>query len=187
MIAVEPVGSNAEWLRYNLALNGCLDVTQVLEIGLGNERGQVEIVFTDDFAAGGVVGNATFGSRELYGSQFPRTVVQRETLDRIWHDRGRIDIVKLDIEGHEIKFLEGGRETISGHRPVLLIELNRLHHEIRGIDFATTILSLLPAHYIFAELRAGGMTQIRNLAECSDTDFLAVPEERRHELGQHQS
>ena len=143
---------------------------------------QVEIALADDFLAGGVVGNATFGSRELYGPRFPRTVVQRETLDGIWRDRGQIDIVKLDIEGHETKFLEGGRETISAHRPVLLIELNRVHHEIRGIDFETAILSLLPEHYIFAELRAGGIAQISDLAECSDTDFLAVPEERRHEL-----
>ena len=82
---------------------------------------------------------------------------------------------------------EGGRETISAHRPVLLIELNRVHHEIRGIDFDTAILSLLPAHYILAELGGSGIVQISNLAECSDTDFLAVPEERRHELGQHQS
>ena len=187
VIAMEPVASNAEWLRYNLALNGCLDVTQVLEVALGNECGQIEIVLADDFAAGGAVGNATFGSRELYGPQFRRTVVQRETLDRIWHDRWRIDIIKLDIEGHEIKFLEGGRATISAHRPVLLIELNRMHHEIRGIDFDTAILSLLPEHYIFAELRAGGVAQISNLAECSDTDFLAVPKERRHELRQVQS
>jgi FkbM family methyltransferase len=184
VIAMEPVASNAQWLRYNLALNDCLDVTQVLEVALGNECGQVEIVLADDFIAGGVVGNATFGSQKLYGSQFPRTVVQRETLDRIWHDRGRIDIVKLDIEGHETKFLEGGRETISTHRPVLLIELNRMHHEIRGIDFDTAILSLLPERYILAQLRAGGITQISNLAECTDTDFLAVPEERRHELRQ---
>jgi methyltransferase FkbM-like protein len=144
-------------------------------------------VLADDFIAGGVVGNAMFGSRELYGSQFPRTVVQRETLDRIWHDRGRVDIVKLDIEGHEIKFLEGSRDTISAHRPVLLIKLNRVHHEIRGTDFDSAILSLLPAHYILAELRAGGITRISHLAECNDTDFLAVPEERRHELSQHQS
>jgi|SRR6516165_3346556 hypothetical protein len=63
-----------------------------------------------------------------------------------------------------------------------LIELNRVHHEIRGIDFDTAILSLRPKHYIFAELRAGGIRQVSNLAECADTDFLAVPEERRHEL-----
>jgi hypothetical protein len=32
------------------------------------------------------------------------------------------------------------------------------------------------------ELRAGGIAQISNLAECSHIDFLAAPEERRHEL-----
>jgi FkbM family methyltransferase len=185
VVAMEPVAGNAEWLRYNLALNGCLLVTQVLEVALGNECGQVEIVLADDFIAGSVVGNAMFGSQELYGPQFPRTMVQRETLDRIWHNKGRIDIVKLDIEGHETKFLEGGRKTISAHRPALLIELNRVHQEIRGIDFDTAILSLLPEHYIFAELRAG-VVQIDDLAQCSDTDFLAVPEERRHELREHQ-
>ena len=130
------------------ALNGCLDVTQVLELALGNECGQAEIVLADDFIAGGVVGNAMFGSRELYGPQFPRTVVQRETLDQVWHARERIDIIKLDIEGHETNFLEGGRETISAHRPVLLIELSRGQQEIRGIDFDTAISSLLPERYI---------------------------------------
>src|SRR5262249_44875050 len=170
VIAVEPVASNAQWLRYNLALNGC-HVTQVLEVALGNECGQVEIVLADDFLTGAVVGNAMFGSRELYGPQFPKTFVQRDTLDRIWHDRGRIDIVKLDIEGHETKFLEGGRETISAHRPVLLIELNRVHQEIRGIDFDNAILSLLPEHYIFAELRASAIAQIRILRNAATQTF----------------
>jgi len=180
VIAIKPVPGNAQWLRYNVALNGCLDVIQVLEVALGNECGQIEIVLGDDFVAGGVVGIAMFGSRELYGPQFPRTIVQRETLDWIWHDRGRIDTVKLEIEGQEIKFLEVGRSTISAHRPVPFIELNRMHHELRGTDFDTAILSLLPEHYILAELRAGGIVQISNPAECNDTDFLAVPEERRH-------
>ena len=39
VIAVEPVAINAEWLRYNIALNGCLDITEVLEVALGNECG----------------------------------------------------------------------------------------------------------------------------------------------------
>lgn len=125
----------------NLALNGCADIAEVLEVALGNECGQVEIALADDFLAGGLVGKATFGSRELY-TRFPRAMVQRETLDRIWDGRGRTDIVKLDIEGHETNFLEGGRETISAHRPVLLIELSRGHQEI--IDFDTAISSLLP-------------------------------------------
>jgi hypothetical protein len=44
VVAMEPVAGKAEWLRSNLSLNGCLGVTQELEVALGNERGQVEIV-----------------------------------------------------------------------------------------------------------------------------------------------
>jgi FkbM family methyltransferase len=47
VVAMEPVAGNAEWLRYNLSLNGCLGVTQVLEVAHGNECGQVEIVLAD--------------------------------------------------------------------------------------------------------------------------------------------
>src|SRR5262245_16427850 len=69
---------------------------------------------------------------------------------------------------------------------IVFIELSRgrqgRHQSLHGIDFDTTILSLLPEHYIFAELRASGIVQIGNLAECRDTAFFAVPKERRHEL-----
>jgi hypothetical protein len=79
-----------------------------------------------------------------------------------------------------------GSKTTTNKAKLLLIAYlptaNRVHQVIRGIDFDTAILPLLPEHYILAELRASSIAQIGNLAECSDTDFLAIPEERRHEL-----
>ena len=115
-------------------------------------------------------------------AQFGRTEVKIATLDRIWSGDGRIDVVKVDVEGNETQFLEGGRNTIAAHRPALLIEVNRVHQALRGIDFDKAVPSLLPEHYFFAELRASGIVQINNLAECADTDFLAIPEERRQEI-----
>jgi FkbM family methyltransferase len=103
-----------------------------------------EIVLADDFLAGGTVGNATIASRELFGQQFPRAMVRLETLDRLWAGKGRLDAAKVDIEGYETKFLQGGRKTIASYRPVILMEVNRWHHEKRGVDFATSIPSLLP-------------------------------------------
>jgi hypothetical protein len=50
-----------------------------------------------------------------------------------------------------------------------------MHHEIRGIHFDATILSLLPEHYMFAEWRASGLVPISNLAECRDTTFSPYP------------
>src|SRR5262249_59977819 len=62
VIAVEPVGSNARWLRYNLALNGCLDVTQVLEVALGNECGQAAANFVE---AAVIIGRDPIASRRF--------------------------------------------------------------------------------------------------------------------------
>jgi FkbM family methyltransferase len=186
VLAVEPVAVNTQWLRYNLALNDCADVVDVFEVGLADECGEAEIVLAEDFLAGGMVGNATIASRELYGPQFSRAMVRLETLDRIWAGKGRIDAAKVDIEGHEAKFLQGGRKTIASHRPVILMEVSRYHHERRGVDFDAVIPLLLPDRYAFAELRSGGIVQIENLAQCTDTDVLAIPEERLHEIDQRQ-
>jgi FkbM family methyltransferase len=187
VVAFEPLESNAAWLRHNLALNGCVNVVQVIGSALSNESGLADIVPTDDFSGGGTVGNATIMNQALYEekfAQFPRSRVKIDTLDRIWSDSdGRIDVVKLDIEGNEIQFLEGGRNTIAAHRPVLLIEVNRVHQALRGIDFDKAVPPLLPERYFFAELRASDIVQINNLVQCADADVLAIPEERRLDLG----
>src|SRR5215831_6886162 len=62
VVAFEPLESNAAWLRHNLSLNDCIDVVQVIESALGSESGVAEIVFAEDFLAGGAVGNATIMS-----------------------------------------------------------------------------------------------------------------------------
>ena len=185
VVAFEPLESNAAWLRHNLALNDCVNVAQVIESALGNESGLADIVLTDDFSGGGTVGNATIMSQVLYEekfAQFGRSRVKIDTLDRIWSGEGRIDVVKVDVEGNETQFLEGGRNTIAAHRPVLLIEVNRVHQAIRGIDFNKAIPSLLPERYFFAELRASNIVQVNNVVQCADTDIVAIPEERRQEI-----
>ena len=178
LVAVEPLPANVEWLRYNLAINNCADVVDVFEVGLSDECGETELVFAEDFLAGGSVGNATIASRDLYGPQFSRTMIRLDTLDGIWPTTQRLDIVKVDIEGHEAKFLKGGRSTLALFRPVVLMEVNRWHHEQRGVDFNSVIPSLLPDRYVFAELRFGRIMRIPGPAECIDTDILAIPEER---------
>jgi FkbM family methyltransferase len=184
IVAVEPVSMNTQLLCYNLALNDCADVCDVFEVGLADECGEAEIVLAEDFLAGGTVGNATVAGRELYGPQFSRATVRLETLDRIWVGRGRLDVAKVDIEGHEAKFLQGGRKTIASHRPVILMEVSRFHHERRGVDFDAVIPSLLPDRYTFAELRSEGIVHINDLAQCTDGDVLMLPEERLQQIDQ---
>jgi FkbM family methyltransferase len=50
------------------------------------------------------------------------------TLDAYFSDQSRgPDFIKIDVEGHELAVLHGGRETIKKHRPALLIECESRH------------------------------------------------------------
>ena len=40
---------------------------------------------------------------------------------------GRVDFVKIDVEGAELQVLQGGREVIEAHRPTMLIEIEARH------------------------------------------------------------
>jgi FkbM family methyltransferase len=180
LVAVEPVSSNAAWLRDNLELNHCGDAVVVLPIALANQFGTSEIVLGEDFLSGSNVGNAIVADASMYGSEFRRTTITLDTLDRIWPSiGGRLDIVKIDIEGHEHKFLEGGRTIIAKHRPVILMEVNRWFYDRRGLEFNGLIPTLLPEAYVFAESRPDGqLRRIESLARCADTDVFLIPGER---------
>ena len=43
---------------------------------------------------------------------------------RRWHGCPRLDLVKMDVEGHEIDALDGFRASIEKHRPALVVEFN---------------------------------------------------------------
>ena len=41
----------------------------------------------------------------------------------------KIDFIKIDVEGNEMKTLFGGKETIQKFRPTLMVEMEQRHHE----------------------------------------------------------
>jgi hypothetical protein len=43
-------------------------------------------------------------------------------IDTIAKSRQPPDVLKIDVEGAEMKVLEGGHETIAKHKPVILVE-----------------------------------------------------------------
>lgn len=54
-----------------------------------------------------------------------RVEVETRRLDSMRHEN--VGFIKIDVEGHEEKVLDGARQLIARERPVLLVEIERRH------------------------------------------------------------
>jgi FkbM family methyltransferase len=180
VIAVEPLAQNAAWLRRNLTLNELDSIVTVVEAALSSAGGEARLSLREDFLQGAAVGNASIEDPRTDSPAFERVSIRLETLDALWPTLGcqRLDVVKVDIEGHEDRFLTGGKNTIAAQRPVILIEINRWFYERRGIDFDTVIAGLIPPDYIPCSIRDGHLRPLSSLRECAEADALLMPREK---------
>jgi FkbM family methyltransferase len=176
VVSVEPFRQNVELLRENLRLNEVEDVVTIIEAGLSSAPHEAELLLREEFEMGSDVGNASV-AEDGFPEDFKRVPIKLETLDGIWSTLGnpRLDVIKVDIEGHEDRFLEGGAKTLASFRPAILMEVNRWFYQRRGLDFDRLIPGLLPSGYRFLSSR---LSEIGDLKAWNGLDVLFVPEEK---------
>ena len=149
----EAVAETHKILSRNLALNGPL---KAVNIALGAEKGEAELKFntrgegSSMIASGdaGVNGGITYSGRRL---------VKVAPLDALV--RGRVDFIKIDVEGYEKNVLLGAARIIKEYKPVLSLaayhrpadkkELPRLIRGLRA-DYKVT-LNTFAEHDFYCE------------------------------------
>ncbi|HYH59406.1 MAG TPA: FkbM family methyltransferase [Thermoleophilaceae bacterium] len=123
--AVEPVAENADAVRANAELNDFENVT-VVERAAGATTGREPLL---------VVADASWSHLAARGShpQTARTVeVEVVALDELVA-AGEIappTFVKIDVEGSEADVLNGMRESLRQHRPIIVCELHDTNAEV---------------------------------------------------------
>jgi FkbM family methyltransferase len=61
--------------------------------------------------------------------------VKTDTLDNFVKDRKIVpDLIKIDVEGHELSVLKGAEQYVSTNHPTLIIEIEQRHHKVINID-----------------------------------------------------
>ena len=148
--AFEPVGQNFALLQAQLALNGHPSV-QAHRIALSDTVGQASFALPDaDNRGRGHLASAEDGVKT--------ETVELTTLDVFAERTGlaRLDALKLDVEGAEIKVLAGGRATLRRFRPTMLIELNPPCLERFGASEVALLDAVRELGYeVFRATRAG--------------------------------
>lgn len=140
VIAVEPSPRELARLRANVALNA-MDQVTVVEAALAEQTGELELRVAD----AGHAGQNTLGSFMYDGVGNAGSVrVPTVTIDELArsHALRGLDVVKLDLEGAELRALTGARETLRRWRPLLLLEAAPAALALQGGSFEQ-VLSLL--------------------------------------------
>jgi FkbM family methyltransferase len=121
VLAIEPSEREFQRLKLNAELNHGRNI-RLLQIGLSNESSERNLRIADEVHSG----HNTFGDFAYTGVQQEgqqRARVQR--LDDLVQKEGikRVDVIKMDAEGHELFVLQGAVETIKRFKPTLFVEL----------------------------------------------------------------
>ena len=170
VIAFEPQPELARAVARSARLN---DLTRVVvfDVMLGDSEGESDLFLTSHSL------HASMVPRERRARRLPRSVATIDGMVR----SGSIpppDVMKLDVEGAELRVLSGARNTLTTRRPGIVFEANenmaRFGHTVR--DLVELVGSAAPYEF-FVLVR--GATDLVPIGAWSgrdrDIDILAVP------------
>lgn len=155
--AFEPGGYARGILERVVRWRGLGNVS-VVPLGLSDAPGEAELALP--LKSGGSFG---FGLGHLGGGAQARPAVRETvrlvTLDGFAAEAGltRLDFLKADVEGWEIRLLRGAMTSVARFRPAILLELVAAHLERSGAGAAEAWERLTPLGY--TAVRLGGETR----------------------------
>jgi FkbM family methyltransferase len=123
VFSFEPQRLAFEFLCANILINNLTNVFP-MHVGISNEPGELLIPVINPAIKVNTAGFTIEGHKT-------GDVVRIITLDSI--QLTRCNLIKIDVEGMELKVLEGARQTIQNHRPILFVENNKQENSERMI------------------------------------------------------
>jgi len=184
--AFEPIPQNFARLEKNIGGNDIRAVVQLHRIGLSDTQASISMALREDFQNGAETGNASIVINSNDG-RFPWVDIAVVPLDGdLFHSLkiDRIDFIKIDIEGHEDKFLSGAMNILQRFRPIIFLEINDYYYHQRHIDPSEVFGNLMRKLNYAAALERSGRWRLDGI-QNRDRDFANIfylPAERANDL-----
>jgi FkbM family methyltransferase len=141
VLAIEPTPRSAAALAATLAANA-LGHAEIVRCAVSDRDGGAEFAVPVVTSARTDTGTARLGPPGV-GDEGLKVCVR--SLDSLAVERGidRVDLIKIDVEGHERPVLDGAQATLDRFRPTLVIETGHepegdrqaIHGRLRGLGY----------------------------------------------------
>jgi FkbM family methyltransferase len=131
----EPLRSSAKLLQENLNLNNCNNAV-VSNLGVSDAKGATKFswVGNGNPGASGLKDNpmGEFGSGVSKEYDYEVELINIDSLDL-----PKLDFIKLDVEGYEVKAIQGGLNTIKKYKPIITLECWADHKGNASLEHTT--------------------------------------------------
>ena len=118
VFAIEPVPANVEALQRNVHLNQLGNVS-IHPVALSDRAQRLELFAPAGHRGGG---SGSISANKL-AAGVPIASAHAVRLDDVF-EGARLDAIKIDVEGHEPKVLDGAAQTLKRFRPIVMCEVN---------------------------------------------------------------
>ena len=134
----EPQPSLCSQINASIKKNNLTNI-HVVPFALSNQDGELQINIPEEN-----VGGSSLIPNLNYHIAFKRPVlIQVKTLDVLAKDYGRVNVIKLDVEGFELEVLQGGIQVLRSSRPVIVLEFSPIIYSYSQAVNANAIIDLL--------------------------------------------
>ncbi|PKP05222.1 MAG: hypothetical protein CVU11_00760 [Bacteroidetes bacterium HGW-Bacteroidetes-6] len=163
VFAFEPSSANFIRLKEHVELNQIENI-ELVNKGLGNKETTLLLETIDD---------SNPGMNRIRKTNTPKNnceKVEIVTIDKFVSDYNieKVDAIKIDIEGFEMKAILGAKQTLQKFRPIMLIELDNENLKEQGDSAIELIKMLLETGYknmIYAD-SGEALSELSNFNRC---------------------
>lgn len=175
--AIEPTPNCVACLKSTIVDNQLEGCVIPIEAAVGGELGQVFLVFQPTSVFNQIVTDisAVDGKRVKSVAQL--------TLDHLWANehKPQVDLLKIDVEGAELKVLQGAEQLLCQLEPIVMFE-NRQGVKVNGVE-SVKFLAGLGYHFYNYEWELSRLKQVEPLTRSlSSLNLIAVPKTRQRFL-----
>jgi FkbM family methyltransferase len=183
IFAFEPTHYAFEKLKQNISLNPELaQRIRAVQLFISDRSGPVHNI--EAFSSWKIDGSAQ-NSHPLHGGMIRNADgVSACSLDDfcIENQTSRVDLIKIDTDGHELQVLKGADRTLGQFKPLLIFEIGLYTLNERHIGFEQYFNYLKSFGYVLINSKNGKVitldNYLRQIPLRSTTDIMAIPAKR---------